>query len=231
MILFPKKNIFFSLHISLLNHFFPQSLCDGCIIAHRESSKEYNCPFCRSPVNIANEKRIELTKKRFEANDSEAFYMIGGHCLQGSMGQKKDTQKALEYFKKASELGLNAAHHSLGCLYECGIVVEKDEKKALHYYRLGAIGGMLESRFALGLRAYNAEKQNVELAMKHWVMAAGAGHDKSLEYVKFGYEHGCVTKDVFAKTLRAHKAASDETKSDQRDAAMSSRERASHTSS
>ena len=36
-------------------------------------------------------------------------------------------------------------------------------------------------------------------------------------------DQGCVTNDVKAKTLRAHKAASDERKSDQRDAVISSR--------
>jgi len=169
---------------------------------------------------LTDEGRIELTKKRMEVNDSNAYHMMGVHQLMGSMGLKKDERKALEYIEKAAELGLNTAHHTLGSMYSEGMGVEKDAAKALHYYRLAAIGGNIHSRHALGVRAYFGEPQQVELAMKHWLLAAEAGHDESLKNIKFGYQNGCVTKDVFAKTLRAHQSATDEIKSDQRDKAM-----------
>ena len=84
---------------------------------------------------------------------------------------------------------------------------------------------MHDSRHALGILAYKSKNQDMELAMKHWIMAAELGVDESLEHVKSGYKQGCVEKDVFAKALRAHKAASDEVKrkSDQRDAAAYAR--------
>ena len=138
------------------------------------------------------------------------------------MGLTKDVGQSLELWKKAAELGSSPAHFSLGQVYsgqhDIILGVEKDEKRAMHHYRLAAIGGMIEARHALGNMAYNSEN-NVKLAMKHWIMAANAGHDTSLEMVKHGYKHGCCSKDEFAKTLRAHKAATDEMKSDQRDEA------------
>ena len=98
------------------HHLNAQSLCDGCIFAHKEASKEYNCPFCRYPVSNTDEQHIKLTMKRSEVNDIDALYMLGCHYFQGSMGLKKDLQKANEYYNKAADLGSNAGHHTLGDL-------------------------------------------------------------------------------------------------------------------
>ena len=55
--------------------------------------------------------------------------------------------------------------------------------------------------------------------MKHWAISAEAGHDGSLAMIKEGYVAGCVTKDMFAKALRAHKSAKDETNTPHREEA------------
>mgnify|MGYP000184238260 CR=1 FL=1 len=55
--------------------------------------------------------------------------------------------------------------------------------------------------------------------MKHWMIAAGVGVDKSLKEIQKGFMNGHVTKDEFEKALRAHKESKDEMKSDQREAA------------
>ncbi len=129
----------------------------------------------------------------------------------------KNYGKAHELLGHAADLGLPAAHHTLGAAYSEGTGVAKDEKKCMHYWRLAAIGGMLETRFCLGVKAYEAEEQNMDLAMKHWIISAEAGHDASLKMVKAGYANGCVKKEVFAKALRSHKAAADMVRSEQRD--------------
>ena len=51
------------------------------------------------------------------------------------------------------------------------------------------------------------------------MIAAGAGHDDSLTKIRDCFMNGYATKDDFEKTLRAHKDAKDEMKSDQRDEA------------
>ena len=60
---------------------------------------------------------------------------------------------------------------------------------------------------------------NMDQAMKHFMIAACAGDDESLKEIQEGYMNGHVAKEDFAKALRAHKDAVDEMKSDQRDAA------------
>ena len=51
------------------------------------------------------------------------------------------------------------------------------------------------------------------------MIAAGAGDDDSLTQIRQGLLNGHATKDDYEKTLRAHKEASDEMKSEQREAA------------
>ena len=41
---------------------------------------------------------------------------------------------------------------------------------------------------------------NLHRALKHFVLAANAGHEEALEGVKIGYKHGFVTKDEYAQT-------------------------------
>jgi hypothetical protein len=64
--------------------------------------------------------------------------------------------------------------------------------------------------------------KHVEWAAKHFLIAASAGCDKSLDMIKQGYNgvfQGYVTKDDFAKALRSHQGAKDEMESEQRKAA------------
>jgi len=59
----------------------------------------------------------------------------------------------------------------------------------------------------------------IERAMKHYIIAAKSGYDDALKMVGKGYKTGYITKDEYAKTLRAHKASNDEMKSKQREKA------------
>ena len=92
-----------------------------------------------------------------------------------------------------------------------------DAKKARYYYGLAAMGGHVKARHNLGAIEYDAG--NVDRAMKHFMIAAGAGYDLSLDEIRKCFLNCHATKDDFEKALRAHKDAKDEMKSDQRDAA------------
>ena len=202
-----------------------KTLCDGCIYAHKKASKEYNCPFCRTPVSSSDKERIARTKKRMDCNESDAYVMLAMHHYQGTKDVKRDYGKAVELWKKAAELGPSdegdLAHYYLGVMYANGHGVEKDEKKSMYHYRISSIGGNVNSRFNLGLIAN--ESENAELAIKHLVIGAKAGHDESLAAIKKCYDQGFVQKDVFAEVLRVHKAANDEMKSVERDKAAKER--------
>ena len=91
-----------------------------------------------------------------------------------------------------------------------------DLKKAKYYYELAAMGGDVFARANIGAIECNAG--NVDRAVKHYMIAAGAGCDDSLKEIRECFLNGNATKDDFEKALRAHKEAQDEMKSEQRDA-------------
>lgn len=116
----------------------------------------------------------------------------------------------------------------LGVEYFGGAGVKQNRAKAMHYYRIAAIGGVLEFREMLGDIAYCSD--NMQLAMKHYIIAAEGGHDMCLGQVsQDGYLKGHMTKEAFEMALPAHKSSVDEMmKSEQRDAAARYRVRNPH---
>ena len=59
--------------------------------------------------------------------------------------------------------------------------------------------------------------------MKHLIISAKSGDDRSLDGVKKGYMSGHVTKEQYANTLREYQNTQDEMKSDSRDKALAAR--------
>jgi hypothetical protein len=60
-------------------------------------------------------------------------------------------------------------------------------------------------------------------AVKHWIISANLGHDKSMKKLLSAYKDGHITKEEYGATLRTHQAAIDATKSAQRDVAERTR--------
>ena len=96
-----------------------------------------------------------------------------------------------------------------------------DAKKAEYYYELAAMMGNIRARHNLGCDEQDAG--NMKRAVKHWMISAGAGYDKSLKGIREAFFNGHATKDDFEKALRAHKETADEMKSDQREAEIEAR--------
>ena len=96
--------------------------------------------------------------------------------------------------------------------------VEKDEKKELHHAEQAAIGGHPDARYNLGCFEWNFGR--MDRAVKHLIIAAKLGYDRSFEAVKGLYKDGYVSKEDFAAALRGHQAAIDATKSPQREEAV-----------
>ena len=97
-----------------------------------------------------------------------------------------------------------------------------DKKKAKHYYELAAMNGDVYARHNLGCEEYEAG--NHHRAYKHYILAAKAGVNESLDAVKTGFMDGIVTKDEYANTLRAYQQQHDEMKNEDRDKAEALRQ-------
>jgi TPR repeat protein len=173
--------------------------------------KARRCPFCREPADDdENDKR---TMKRVKANDPLAMNQVGKQRLD-----EGDYDGAFEYWKKAADLGDLDAHYSVGLMYRNGEGVEKDEEKKVHHWEIAAIGGNPTARhFLAQIEEY--DNDNMERAMKHYIIAANLGYELSMKALWRHYSAGNMSKEELDATLRAHQAAIDATKSSQRDAA------------
>mmetsp|Transcript_30698 Transcript_30698/g.74122 ORF Transcript_30698/g.74122 Transcript_30698/m.74122 type:complete len:428 (-) Transcript_30698:194-1477(-) len=194
-------------------------LCGGCMRAVPYGRNGVTqCPFCRKDAPLTEKEQHRRLMIRMNANDPEAFTIIGFRYQDGLYGLAKDSNKAFEMWSKAAELGSNSGCIKVGDSYHQGLGVQEDRKKAIHYYQVAAMRGSAVTRDDLGNMDF--QDGNVERAMKHWMIAARAGHDGSLDRIKQGYLDGHVTKDDFANALRAHQNSVSEMKSDHRDRAL-----------
>ena len=198
-----------------------KSICNGCIYAMIMSEGKDLCAFCRTPNASSDEEHINRTKKLIDNGNAGAMHLLAGIYDQGLYGMPQDNQKAYALYLKAGEQGSADAYSRLGILYRLGTGVERDMKKAQHYWQLAAMMGDVDARCNLGVLEWNAG--NYIRAFKHYTLAARVGSKDALDEVKNGFVKGLVTKDEYASTLRAHQQRLNEMKSDEMDKAASER--------
>ena len=201
-------------HKAILNPCCCKRICDGCDLANKrrelELRLEHTCPFCRKILPNTDEECNRQLMKRVEANDPFAIGHMGGVRYE-----KGDYEAAFEYFTNAASLGDAAAHYQLYLMYRDGLGVEKDEKRELHHVEQAAIGGHHMARHDLGVKEWE-KNGRMDRAVRHWIIAANLGFDRSLDNIKNGYKIGYVSKEVLAASLRGYHAAIEATKSPQR---------------
>ena len=192
-------------------------ICNGCDYASVIRKIDDKCPFCRHPTPENEEETDKDLMRRVEANDTVAVRNMGFKRYN----DEGDNESAIEYLTKAAELGDLVAHFELANFYRDGEFVGKDMKKVIYHSEHAAIGGHPMARYNLGgIEWENGRKHR---AVKHWIIAANLGDDKSLNALKKGYAVGRIQKEDFAAALRAHQAALDAAKSPQREAAEAAR--------
>ena len=191
-------------------------ICHGCDYANslRELEKglDHKCPFCREPVAKTREEEEQRSMKRIKANDPVAICGFGKQRFR-----EGDYGEAFKYYSKAAELGFADAHWEVAGAYLNGRGVEKDTKKAFHQLEEAAIGGHHHARFNLGVLEHNAGRS--DRAVKHFVIGASLGDDKSLDNVRKLHAAGVAKKEDYDAALCGYQSAADATKSEQRGAA------------
>ena len=187
-------------------------ICDGCEYAHHVQNGSKTCPFCREPVAADEEEGIKRMMERIKANDPAAMREMGTRRYN-----KGDHDIAIEYWTKAAELGDEEAHNQLGCTYGKGEGVAKDDEKAVYHYEMAAMDGHHVARY--NLACYELRNGNAERAVRHFIIAAKLGYEKSMKELWKHYSAGNITKEELEATLRTHKAALDAMKSPEREAA------------
>ena len=100
-------------------------------------------------------------------------------------------------------------------MYWKGNGVGMDEEKAAYHFEKAAIGGDPGARHLIAFT--EEENGNIERAVKHLIIAANLGYDSSMKALWKHYSRGNITKEDLDATLRAHQAAVNATKSEQRE--------------
>ncbi len=193
-------------------------ICQGCDYANVMSGGGDNCPFCREPRPKKKGEFHKRLVKRVKANDPAALRQMGGTCYNDG-----DYEGAFKYLSKAAELEEAAAHYKLGYIYENGEGVEKDDEKAVYHWEVAAMGGHPQARY--NLAAIEEEKDNIERAVKHYIIAANIGEEDSMKELWKQYSLGNITKEELETTLRSHQDALNAMKSPQREAAEAQQKR------
>ena len=196
-----------------------QYICVGCFtemmverMRRGKKAKDQLCPYCRELDVCSDTEKVRLTKKLMENGNANAFYVHAGRYIEGTFGMRQDWTKTTQLWLKAGELGCGDAYRNLGWSYYNGRGVNRDEKKAKHFYELAAMKGDVNARHWLGL--FEEEDHR---AYKHFMLAAKVGYEISLGKVKEGFMKGFVTKDEYEQTLRAYHKCVSEMKSEARD--------------
>jgi hypothetical protein len=190
--------------------------CDGCSYTHYVKHKSDNCPFCREPSwDVEEDEKREM--KRVKANDPVAMREMGAERYD-----EGDYDTAFEYWTKAAELGDADSHFQLSVMYRKGNGVEKDKEKEVYHLEKAAIGGDPVARW--NLACIEEENDNMERAVKHFIIAANLGYEDSMKSLWEYYKDGDINKKDLEATLRTHKAAIDAMKSSEREAALAWRQ-------
>jgi len=187
-----------------------KTICSGCIYAVKNINDL--CPFCRIPPPNTHKKVIEQIEKRINNNDPSAIYGLGSCYFAGLFSVPQNRAKALELYHRAGELGNGDAYFNIGNAYMSGVGVERDHRKAKHYYELAAIKGHVVARYNLGV---------YEKGEGFHMIAARDGDSVTLENMKRLSMEGRVSKDDYEKAVQSYRAYLDEIKSAQRDEAAS----------
>ena len=114
-----------------------------------------------------------------ESDDAGAISQLGYYYNVGECGLPQDYDKRHNLWLRAGDLGRARAYYNM-VAYMNAEGVEMDMEKAKYYWELAVMGANVEARFNLG----NFEEKNagnMSRAMKHYMIAAGDGYDKSLK--------------------------------------------------
>jgi len=204
---------------SMLEPCCSKMVCNGCNLASDERGMGDMCPFCRTPTPDNDAALLALVRKRVDARDPKATQMLACAYYHGSYGLPLDIPRAIELWTEAAHLGDLEAHYKLGYRYYEGEGVKKDVARGVKHWQYAAMQGHPESRDNLECCEYL--NGNDELAVRHLMISAKMGYERSLNKIKDMFMKGHATKAQYAEALMGYQNALEDTKSPQREEAKS----------
>ena len=157
-------------------------------------------------------------------NDLKALTTMGEIHQDGDCGSPKDNLKALDCCIRAVELGSPEACNNIAVDYREGVHgVAVNKERAALFARVGALRGDIVARHNIGRIEYH-DFGNQEIAIRHWKIAAEAGHQDSLNLLKKIYNADgempgkqFISKECMDNLYRVCHDAQEEVKSEERE--------------
>ena len=121
---------------------------------------------------------VEYWKRSAEQDFPAALHKLGMCALRGLCGVEKNEAEAAAYFKRAAEGGDRESIFTLGMLYDNGLGVEKDPRKALEYLQKASELKQPDACFLIGTKLLTLDgisQERAEEAMGMLLTAAEAG--------------------------------------------------------
>jgi hypothetical protein len=206
-------------------HYFEccgKSICGGCAYSCIKFGNAENCSYCKADGSgKTSEEHVADLMKRVEANDAGAMHALGNYYRNGLLGLQRDPEKAIELWKQAVTLGSSQAHYRLGNSYREG----GDSKKAQFHYEAAAMAGHEATRCNLGNmeldKSRNMKRAESylmkERAVKHYKIAASAGHFTAMSNLLGAFKGGLLSKNDIEATFTAYNNSCAKMRSEARD--------------
>ena len=137
-------------------------------------------------------KAIDLYEKSLDVENSSNAMVNLGQIYSNTNYSNRNIEKAISYYKRASELDNGEAMNKLGRLYEVGELVAQNDKEAVKWYRKGAEAGDANAMNNLGMMYQNGKgvEQSDTEAVKWYRKGAEAGNDWAIFNLGYMYENG-----------------------------------------
>ena len=186
----------------------------------------FTCPFCREPAPTCADEELARLQVRCLKNYHCALTVVGRIYREGLNGTAQDDLKALDCWIRAVELGSPEACTKIGMSYDKGNGLAVDKERHSLFAKVGALRGNILARYNIGCFEYKSGHHVI--GIRHWKIAAEAGHQKSLNALRDIYNADgkrpgkeFISKDEMDTVYRSGHEAQMEVKSEEREKHLS----------
>lgn len=134
-----------------------------------------------------------------------------GTSDKNKVGFPQYYNKGIKYLNECIEANITEAYLNLGNIYLDGIVIEKDEKRAIEYYQKAADNGLYLAYHNIGRCYYNGlgVKTDEKKAFEYFQISATKGLSEGFYSLALCYHYGKGTKKNTKKAIEYYQKASD----------------------
>ncbi len=167
----------------------------GSVVIPQNISEELS--WYRKAAAAFSAHALNALVERSSSDAQAAFYVA--EMYEKGEGLSKKAERAVEYYRKSSDLGNHNATYQLGKIYESGADdVPRDIVAAVNYYATAACHGHTEAeydlkqlatyenndaQYVLGIKYYGEYKKEVKSTITWCIRASEKNHTKATDYI------------------------------------------------